>query len=95
MRGLSETLTRAFFEEELKGLQEAFAVESGAEKVLVDLILKGGNTMRLEGEPVCRDTYIAFDRKSGAHKSRTVLLYEGILGVNFSAENEKKVGFHR
>jgi len=92
---LSETLTRTFFEDELQGLQEQFATESGAEKVVVDLILKGGSTMRLEGEPVCTDTYIAFDRKSGAHKSRTVLLYKGILGVNISAENEKKVGFHR
>ncbi|HWI52798.1 MAG TPA: hypothetical protein VNT01_11735 [Symbiobacteriaceae bacterium] len=88
-------LTRAFFEGELKQLQQAFAADAGAEKVVVDLILKGGATARLEGEPVCTDTYIAFDRKTGAHKSRTVLLYEGILGVNFSAENEKKVGFHR
>ncbi|HWI61384.1 MAG TPA: hypothetical protein VNT75_06090 [Symbiobacteriaceae bacterium] len=92
---MSETLTRAFFEAELKGLQEAFTAEAGAEKVYVDLILQGGSTVRMEGEPVCTDTYLAFDRKSGAHKSRTVLLYKGILGVNFSAENEKKVGFHR
>lgn len=92
---MSETLTRAFFEEELKGLKEAFAADTGAGKVEVDLILKGGSNMRLEGEPTCTDTYIAFDRKAGAHKSRTVLLYRSILGVNFSAENEKKVGFHR
>lgn len=92
---MSEALTRAFFAQELKGLQEAFAADAGAAQVHVDLILKGGTTMRLEGEPVCTDTYIAFDRKAGSHKARTVLLYKAILGVNLSAESEKRVGFHR
>ncbi|MDF2627422.1 MAG: hypothetical protein K0R39_1253 [Symbiobacteriaceae bacterium] len=88
-----EALTRAFFAEELRGLKESFAAETGAEKVIVDLMLRSGQTVRLEGEPVCAESYVAFDRKDGAHKTRTVLLYKSILGVHLSAENEKRVGF--
>jgi hypothetical protein len=92
---MSEQLTRSFFEAELPKLKAAFVEETGTEKVTVDLILKAAGAMRLEGDPVCADTYLAFDRKQGAQISRTVLLYEAILGVSLSAENEKRVGFHR
>ena len=88
-----DALTSQFFASELGALKEAFAAETGAEKVVVDLMLKSGQTVRLEGEPVCAESYIAFDRKDGAHKTRTVLLYKSILGVHLSAENEKRVGF--
>ena len=88
-----DALTKAFFADELQGLKESFAAETGADKVIVDLMLRSGQTVRLEGEPVCTDSYIAFDRKDGSHKSRTVLLYKSILGVHLSAENEKRVGF--
>lgn len=88
-----DALTKAFFVEELQGLKESFAADTGADKVAVDLMLKSGQTVRLEGEPVCTESYIAFDRKDGTRKSRTVLLYKSILGVHLSAENEKRVGF--
>lgn len=88
---MSQVLTRSFFEEELHGLKEAFAREKNADKVVVDLILKGGGHVRLEGQPTCTETYIAFDRKDG---SRTVLGYGAIMGLNLSAEKTGKLGFH-
>lgn len=92
---MTEFLTRAFFETELRGLAEAYARESGAAKVQTEIMLRNGLLVRIEGEPVCTDTYIAFDHKQGNNRVRAVLPYGSILGVNFSADQSKTLGFQR
>lgn len=88
-------LSRSFFEEELPRLTEAFAADTGAQKVATDLLLRTGTFIRLEGTLACSDTYLTFDRKSGSDISRMVLPYGAIFGVTFTPENNKTVGFHR
>ncbi|HYG60313.1 MAG TPA: hypothetical protein VD902_19765 [Symbiobacteriaceae bacterium] len=93
---MTEILTRSFFVEELDSLKEEFARDTGAEKVVVDLLLKSGGHVRMEGTPVCGATYLYFDRKDGHKVTRTVLGYAAILGVHLAAEKDKsgKLGFH-
>jgi|GEM_PF-4900217 len=88
---MSENLTRAFFEDELKGLAAAYAKDCGVEKVAIDLMLKNGHTLRIEGDPVCTDTYVVIDHKHG----RAVLPYRAIVGVGLAAKGGGSLGFHR
>lgn len=93
---MAEFLTRAFFEEELPGLAEAYAREVGAEKATVELMLRNGVALKIEGKPTCTDTYVAVDFKSGAQTRRAIVPYGTVLGVSFTTDHsEKKVGFHR
>ena len=91
---MEQCLDQAFFTEALHQIKEDFAQKSGADgKVMVDLLLRNGQHMRLEGEPVCTAAYISFDRKDGAHLSRIVLPYSSIIGVTLVQESDRRVGF--
>jgi hypothetical protein len=93
---MTEFLTRSFFEEELPGLQEAYARDMGAEKVSIELMLRNGVTLKVEGRPTCSDSFIAADFKSGTQNRRVVFPYGSVMAVGFTTESgDKKVGFHR
>ncbi|HEY3368056.1 MAG TPA: hypothetical protein VGK74_23595 [Symbiobacteriaceae bacterium] len=86
---MAEQLSAKFFTEELPKLAEAFAKEEGAPEVYTDILLRDGITLRLEGQPVCTEAYIAFDHKAGAQKHRIILPYASIVGIGMSATGEK------
>jgi hypothetical protein len=90
-------LSRAFFEHELKGLAEAFAAESGADRVATEIMLRDGVSLRTGSDPISHDTYITFDCKQGSKFGRVILPYEAIVGVGFVSDGTGtgKVGFHR
>lgn len=88
-------LNRAFFETELKSLAETFAAESGAKRVYIEVMLRDGGTLRMEGDPVCTDSYIAFDLKQSAKFGRVVIPYDAIVGVGFGGDASGSMGFHR
>lgn len=93
---MAEHLTRAFFEDELSRLSEAYAAENGAQKVFTDVMMRNGVTLRVEGKPTCTDTYVMIDFKQGTQISRAVVPYGSILGVGFSTEGSSGgMGFHR
>lgn len=93
---MAEYLTRSFFEEELESLAKAYAQEVGAEEASIELLLKGGVALKVEGLPTCTDGYVTVDYKSGNEARRAVLPYKSIVGVSFKTEAaDKRVGFHR
>lgn len=89
---MGEFLTRSFFEEELPSLAEAYGRETG-NKVAAEVVLKNGMVLQIEGKPVCTDTYLAFDHKSGTQVHRAVLPYGSVVGVNFRSQNAGTLGF--
>lgn len=90
---MEQYLDQAFFTEALHQIKEDFAQQAGEGRVMVDLLLRNGQHLRLEGEPTCTAAYISFDRKDGAHLSRIVLPYSSIIGVTLVQESDRRVGF--
>lgn len=76
-------------------MTEAYVADTGVQKVNTDLLLRTGSFVRLEGKLTCGDTYLMFDRKSGGDISRMVLPYGAVVGVTFTPDSTKTVGFHR
>jgi hypothetical protein len=92
---MADYLTRSFFEEELEGLVAAYGQETGGRTASVELMLRNGVALKVEGKPTCTDTYIAVNYKSGAQLRRAVLPYSSIVGVGFTTDHsDKKLGFH-
>lgn len=92
---MAEYLTRSFFEEELEGLAAAYGREAGGRTASVELMLRNGVALKVEGNPTCTDTYIAVDFKSGAQVRRAILPYSSVVGVAFTTDHgDKKLGFH-
>jgi hypothetical protein len=90
---VEQHLTHEFFETVLPRMKESFAEENGSGKVHIDLLLRTGQHLRLEGEPICTAAYISFDKKDGTRHSRIILPYGSIVGVTLIEEGERKVGF--
>lgn len=92
---MAEKLTRSFFEEELRSLADAYGAETGAQKVVTELLLRDGATLRMEGQPTCTDRYLMFDYKSGNQTRRAVVPYGSITAVAFAGDSTGSLGFHR
>lgn len=90
---MGEHLTRSFFETELKDLAQAYGKETDSPKVAVEILLRDGTSVRVEGDPVCTDSYVRFDYKNGTNVRRLVLPYRSIIGVGFTQEGAGVVGF--
>ncbi|MFZ5814370.1 MAG: hypothetical protein ACOY93_03600 [Bacillota bacterium] len=92
---MAEMLTRAFFEEELGRLTAAYSQEIGEKRVAVTLMLRDGQSLKLEGEPTCTDTYLLCDYKGRGNIARAVIPYRSIVAVSLSVEGGGTVGFTR
>ncbi len=92
---MAEFLTRAFFEEELDRLTEAYGQEIGEKKISVMVMLRDGQGLKLEGKPTCKDSYVLCDFKAKGGTARAAVPYGSIVAVTLTAESGGTMGFAR
>ncbi|MFZ5824024.1 MAG: hypothetical protein ACOY94_06825 [Bacillota bacterium] len=92
---MAEFLTRAFFEEELDRLSDAYGKETGDRGIAVMVMLRDGQALKLEGKPTCTDTYLLCDYKSRGVTARAAVPYGSIVAVSLTSEVSGTMGFNR
>lgn len=92
---MAEFLTRDFFEQELDRLSEAYSKEIGDKEVAVLVMLRDGQSLKLESKPNCTDTYLLCDYKSRGGMARAAVPYGSIVAVSLTSEVSGTMGFSR
>lgn len=95
IRPMAEFLNRAFFEEELDRLTEAYGRETGEKGIATMIMLRDGQGLKVEGRVTCTDSYVLVDYKARGSVARAVLPYGSIVGVSLTTDSAGTMGFNR
>lgn len=79
-------INKAFFVERLADLRAEFQAASGAPAPAVELLVRSGLTLTVEGELRAEDDYLIVDYKLRGKTHRAVVPYDAIVAVGFAPE---------
>ena len=91
-------IDRSFFTDRLAGLQAEYKTAAGVEAPAVEVLLRTGMVLTVEGSVRAEMDYIVFDYKLRGKTHRAVVPYDGIVAIGFAPEapdhkNRTPVGF--
>jgi len=79
-------INKSFFTDRLAALQAEFRAASGVETPAVELLIRSGMMLTVEGELRAEDDFVVLDYKLRGKIHRAVVPYDSIVAVGFAPE---------